>query len=292
MFFKKDFIYENMRFFMGNTRKNTQKSIQKSRSFLYRKDKKKFIQKSMAKNIPLLIFLRYFLSIKGFLKKENTMEKTNSKNILFDLDGTILDTLPDLFVSANYALKKLGFPEQTFEDVRRAIGHGIRNLLRDLMKCNDTDTLEKCRMIFKDYYDKNKAVHTRPYDGMIELVQRLKSQGNKVFVISNKYDDAAKALVYNFYGDMFDGVYGSRDNILPKPDRAIFDIVVEENSLNPSDCIYVGDSEVDREFAENTGMDFVAVCWGFRTEEELRKCGAKTIVSDIYSLENELEKLM
>lgn len=226
------------------------------------------------------------------MKKENTMEKTSSKNILFDLDGTILDTLPDLFVSANYALKKLGFPEQTFEDVRRAIGHGIRNLLRDLMKCNDTDTLEKCRMIFKDYYDKNKAVHTRPYDGMIELVQRLKSQGNKVFVISNKYDDAAKALVYNFYGDMFDGVYGSRDNILPKPDRAIFDIVVEENSLNPSDCIYVGDSEVDREFAENTGMDFVAVCWGFRTEEELRKCGAKTIVSDIYSLENELEKLM
>lgn len=220
------------------------------------------------------------------------MEKTSSKNILFDLDGTILDTLPDLFVSANYALKKLGFPEQTFEDVRRAIGHGIRNLLRDLMKCNDTDTLEKGRMIFKDYYDKNKAVHTRPYDGMIELVQKLKSQGNKVFVISNKYDDAAKALVYNFYGDMFDGVYGSRDNILPKPDRAIFDIVVEENSLNPSDCIYVGDSEVDREFAENTGMDFVAVCWGFRTEEELRKCGAKTIVSDIYSLENKLEKLM
>lgn len=277
---------------MGNTRKNTQKAYKNQEVFYIEKTRKNSFKNLWQKIFRFLFFKDIFLSIKGFLKKENTMEKTNSKNILFDLDGTILDTLPDLFVSANYALKKLGFPEQTFEDVRRAIGHGIRNLLRDLMKCNDTDTLEKCRMIFKDYYDKNKAVHTRPYDGMIELVQRLKSQGNKVFVISNKYDDAAKALVYNFYGDMFDGVYGSRDNILPKPDRAIFDIVVEENSLNPSNCIYVGDSEVDREFAENTGMDFVAVCWGFRTEEELRKCGAKTIVSDIYSLENELEKLM
>lgn len=218
------------------------------------------------------------------------MDTQKSKNILFDLDGTVLDTLPDLVVSANYALQKLGYPEQTFEEVRRAIGHGIRNLLKDLMKCNDTETLEKCRAVFKDYYDKNKAVHTKPYDGMPELIGELKSQGNKVFVISNKYDDAAKALVHGFYGDLFDGVYGSRDDILPKPARDIFDIVCKENSLDPDDCIYVGDSEVDREFAENCGMDFVAVCWGFRTKEELLNCGAKVIVSDIASLSEELQK--
>lgn len=218
------------------------------------------------------------------------MNTHKTKNILFDLDGTVLDTLPDLVVSANYALQRLGYPEQSFEDVRRAIGHGIRNLLKDLMKCDDPATLEKCRAIFKDYYDKNKAVHTKPYDGMPELVARLKAQGNKVFVISNKYDDAAKALVYGFYGNLFDGVYGSRDDILPKPARDIYDIVCRENSLDPDGCVYVGDSEVDREFAQNCGMDFVAVCWGFRTKKELEECGAETIVSDMTSLEKELQK--
>lgn len=218
------------------------------------------------------------------------MNTHKTKNILFDLDGTVLDTLPDLVVSANYALQRLGYPEQSFEDVRRAIGHGIRNLLKDLMKCDDPATLEKCRAIFKDYYDKNKAVHTKPYEGMPELVARLKAQGNKVFVISNKYDDAAKALVYGFYGNLFDGVYGSRDDILPKPARDIYDIVCRENSLDPDGCVYVGDSEVDREFAQNCGMDFVAVCWGFRTKKELEECGAETIVSDMTSLEKELQK--
>lgn len=220
------------------------------------------------------------------------MNTQKHKNILFDLDGTILDTLPDLVVSANYALKKTGFAEQSFESVRRAIGHGIRNLLKDLMNCNDIDTLEKCREIFKDYYDRNKAVHTKPYDGMIEFVKELKQKGHKVFVISNKYDDAAKQLVYQFYGDLFDGVYGSREDIQPKPDRQIFDFVCEQNGLDKEDCIYVGDSEVDREFAIVCNMQFIAVSWGFRTTEELKNCGAKVIASDIKELKKDLYSLI
>lgn len=212
------------------------------------------------------------------------MSQRKLKNVLFDLDGTVLDTLPDLVVSANYALKKMGYPEQSFEQVRRAIGHGIRNLLKDLMNCHDTDTLEKCRGIFKDYYDRNKAVHTRPYAGMPELVRALKSRNIKVFVISNKYDDAAKDLVEKFYGDLFDGVYGSLDDLPPKPDRAVFDKVCRENSLVPDECVYVGDSEVDLQFGANCSMRVISVSWGFRTKAELIASGAKECVDDIAGL--------
>ena len=221
---------------------------------------------------------------------KNTMEKTLAKNILFDLDGTVLDTLPDLVEAANYALVKSGFPAQTFEDVRRAIGHGIRNLLRDLMRCDDQEILESCRLIFKEYYDKNKAVRTRPYEGLIELIKSLKARGIRVFVISNKYDDAAKDLIKTFYGELFDGVYGSCEDIPPKPDRAIFDKVCEQNGLDSKECIYVGDSEVDVQFAANCGMEFIAVSWGFRTKEELIASGAKRIASDIQGLKTNIEE--
>lgn len=218
------------------------------------------------------------------------MLKKTIKNVLFDLDGTVLDTLPDLVVAANYALTKLGYPSQTYEQVRRAIGHGIRNLLKDLMHCEDKDTLEKCRAVFKEYYDKNKAVHTHPYDGMPELISYLKERGVRVFVISNKYDDAAKDLVRKFYGDLFDGIYGSIDDMPPKPDRAVFDKVCEENSLLPRECLYVGDSEVDVQFAKNCSVPLVAVSWGFRTKEELEQFDLSDCVADTAELKGVLER--
>ena len=96
------------------------------------------------------------------------------KAVFFDLDGTVLNTLPDLVKSANYALKELGYPTQNLETVRMAIGHGIRNLLRDLMHCNDEEQLDRCREIFKEYYDIHKADTTKPFDGILELLRNLK----------------------------------------------------------------------------------------------------------------------
>ena len=176
------------------------------------------------------------------------MLEKNIKNVLFDLDGTVLDTLPDLVESANHALVELGYPSQSYE-----------------------------------------PVHTRPYDGMPELIRSLKESGKRVFVISNKYDDAAKELVKNFYGELFDGIYGSTDDMLPKPDRAVFDKVCKENSLDPKECIYVGDSEVDVQFANNCGIPLIAVCWGFRTRQELVFSKAATIASDIRELKRFLQ---
>lgn len=214
------------------------------------------------------------------------------KTVMFDLDGTVLDTLPDLALSANYALKSLGFPEQTTEQVRMAIGHGIRNLLKDLMNCEDVEILEKCRSIFQEYYNKNKALTTRPYAGILELLQYLKSKDCKIILISNKYDGATQELVTQFFGDIFDGVYGSRDGIAPKPDRAIFDFVCEKDAIEKDNIIYIGDSEVDCEFARNCNMRFIGVSWGFRKKEQLEQCGAERIADSVEELKNYLDIML
>ncbi|MDE7079497.1 MAG: HAD family hydrolase [Clostridia bacterium] len=214
--------------------------------------------------------------------------KKQTKTVMFDLDGTVLDTLPDIAFSANYALKKLGFPEQSMEQIRMAIGHGIRNLLKDLMKREDQEILEECRSIFQDHYNKNKTLTTRPYDGIIELLQSLKDRGNRFFLISNKYDGATQELVTQFFGNVFDGVYGSRDGMLPKPDRAIFDLVCDEHLIDKENVIYIGDSEVDCEFAKNCNIPFIGVSWGFRKKEELIACGAQIIVDSVSELKDAL----
>lgn len=201
------------------------------------------------------------------------------KTVFFDLDGTVLDTLPDLAKSANYALNKLGYPTQEVETVRMAIGHGIRNLLRVLMHCEDEEQLDRCREIFKEYYDLHKADTTKPFDGIIELLQCLKQEGYKLVLISNKYDGATKDLASKFFGDLFDSVYGSRDDVFAKPYRDLFDIACKENNLDSEGIIYVGDSEVDCEFASNCVMTLVAVDWGFRTRDQLVEAGAKIIAS-------------
>ena len=201
------------------------------------------------------------------------------KAVFFDLDGTVLDTLPDLAKSANYALKELGYPTQDLETVRMAIGHGIRNLLRELMHCTDEEELERCREIFRDYYDIHKADMTQPFDGILELLQKLKQEGYKLALISNKYHPAANDLAVKFFGDLFDGAYGSRDDIYAKPYRDLFDIACKELGLEGERIIYVGDSEVDCEFANNCDMTLIAVDWGFRTHAQLVEAGAKEIVS-------------
>lgn len=201
------------------------------------------------------------------------------KAVFFDLDGTVLDTLPDLAKSANYALKQLGYPTQDTETVRMAIGHGIRNLLKELMHCDDEEILEKCREIFKDYYGAHKADTTKPFEGIIETLQDLKKEGYKPVLISNKYDGATKDLAARFFGDLFDGVYGSRDDIPAKPYRDLFELACGESGLAQEGIIYVGDSEVDCDFAKNCGMTLIAVDWGFRTHAQLVEAGAEIIVS-------------
>ena len=210
------------------------------------------------------------------------------KTVFFDLDGTVLDTLPDLAKSANYALNELGYPTQDVETVRMAIGHGIRNLLKELMNCADEEQLKKCREIFKDHYGEHKADTTKPFEGIIETLQELKNKGYKLALISNKYDGAAKDLVAHFFGDLFDGVYGSRNDILAKPYRDLFDLACKELGVAQEGIIYVGDSEVDCDFAKNCDMTLIAVDWGFRTHAQLVEAGAEIIVSSPEQLKEKI----
>ena len=213
------------------------------------------------------------------------------KIVFFDLDGTVLDTLPDLAKSANYALNELGYPTQSVETVRMAIGHGIRNLLKELMHCTDEEELEKCREIFKDFYDAHKADTTKPFDGILETLQDLKNDGYKLVLISNKYDGATKDLAKQFFGDIFDGVYGSRDDIYAKPYRDLFDLACKELGVSQDGVIYVGDSEVDCDFARNCGMTLIAVDWGFRIRNQLVEAGAEIIVSSPKQLKEKIYQI-
>lgn len=201
------------------------------------------------------------------------------KILFFDLDGTVLNTLPDIAKSANYALDSLGFPMQSIEQVRKAIGHGIRNLLKDLMGCNDLETLERCREIFKEHYGVHKSDTTRPFEGIEQLLKELKAEGWLLALISNKYDGATKELAEEFFDGIFDGVFGSVDNIAAKPDKEIFDFVCAQMGISSSGIIYIGDSEVDCEFAKNCNMKFIGVDWGFRTNAQLKEAGAQVIAS-------------
>ena len=142
------------------------------------------------------------------------------------------------------------------------------------------------------YYDLPKADATKPFDGIPKLLQDLKEEGYVLVLISNKYDGAAKDLVKKFLGEQFDGVYGSRDDIYAKPYRDLFDIACKENNLSSEGIIYVGDSEVDCEFAANCDMTLIAVDWGFRTHAQLVGAGANIIVSSSQELYDTIRRLV
>ncbi|MDE5654606.1 MAG: HAD family hydrolase, partial [Clostridia bacterium] len=140
-------------------------------------------------------------------------------------------------------------------------------------------------------YALQNADTTEPLDGILALLSNLKQEGYKLVLISNKYDGATKDLARKFFGNLFDGAYGSRDNVPAKPDRDLFDLACKENNLATDGIIYVGDSEVDCEFASNCDMTLIAVDWGFRTHAQLVEAGAKVIVSSSKELYNKIKEI-
>ena len=191
--------------------------------------------------------------------------------ILWDLDGTLLDTLEDLADGVNYALGEFGYPERTLEEVRRFVGNGAYNLIQQAVpEGTDPDPVFET---FKTYYDAHCQIKTKPYEGILAVLEEL-GQKYPLAVVSNKPDSAVKPLCQQY----FPGIYARGESTdcprKPAPDmvhKAMTDIGVEK-------CIYVGDSEVDVETARNAGMPLIAVSWGFRTREQLRAAGAEIIV--------------
>ncbi len=203
-----------------------------------------------------------------------------TKLIVFDLDGTLLNSLQDLAVSTNYALRLHGYPTHELPAYRFFVGNGINKLLeRALPESKRTEeNMLKIRKDFMTYYAEHKADFTAPYDGICELLKTLKRRQFLLAVASNKYHAATKELIQTYFGDeMFDFVYGQRDGIPVKPDPTIVFDIMKEANVSKEEVLYVGDSGVDMQTAANSGVVSVGVTWGFRDKEELLANGAQYI---------------
>ena len=199
------------------------------------------------------------------------------KAIIFDLDGTLLDTIGDLHQSTNYALKKFGFPTRTREEVNSFVGNGLRRLIRlAVPETASEDVVTEVLAEMKGHYAKHYADLTVPYEGILDLLQQCRSEQIPMAIVSNKADPYVKDLAQIFFPDLIRIAMGECDSQPRKPEPHMVYQAME--ALQVQDAIYVGDSEVDVMTAHNSGLPCVAVTWGFRTKEELTNAGAKIFV--------------
>ena len=213
------------------------------------------------------------------------------KCVIFDLDGTLLDTLEDLADAGNYALRQLGYPQHEIEKYKYFVGNGIPKLIERILPENsDSVVHSKARDLFSEYYTAHSMDKTRPYPGVSDLLAELKANGIKAGVASNKDHDFSEVLVRNYFGDMIQAVCGRKDGSPKKPDPFSVNYIIESLKVNKYESLYVGDSNVDMETAANAGLTSCGVLWGFRTEKELRESGAQFIVNDPVELYGIIDK--
>ena len=199
--------------------------------------------------------------------------------IIFDLDGTLLNTIDDLGYACNYALEQTGYPTHPIEAYPAKVGNGINNLIRRaLPEAERTEeNILRVRAHFVPYYNEHNCDYTRPYEGIPELVARLKAHGHRLAVASNKYQAATEKIVNRFFPDIFDVILGEREGIERKPNpQIVYDILSTFN--NQYSTLYIGDSLVDYETAKNAHVPFVACSWGFVRREALVAAGVTRII--------------
>lgn len=191
---------------------------------------------------------------------------------IFDLDGTLLDTLDDLTDSLNYSLLKHNFPARTRDETRRFVGNGIRKLIeRAIPKYASTEDTEKVFQTFCDYYKQHCFDKTAPYNGITELLTSLKENGVLTAVVSNKADFAVQELCERYFHGLIDYAAGERKGIAKKPAPDSVFSAMAAFGVKPENSIYIGDSEVDVETAKNAGIDCIIVTWGFREYQFLKQ---------------------
>lgn len=210
------------------------------------------------------------------------------KVAIFDLDGTLLNTLDDLANACNYALNKFSFPTHEVEEYKKFIGNGIYKLVERAVPNNkkDKETVEKVLEIFSEYYNEHMIDMTKPYEGIITLLDELRLKEIKLAVVSNKKHEFTMQIVEKYFGDRFDIVFGHRESYKAKPDPASVLEVIDKFNILKNECIYIGDSNVDIMTARNSGIECIGVSWGFRGKEELAKAGADYIADNIIELKD------
>ena len=214
------------------------------------------------------------------------------KAIIFDLDGTLLNTLEDLTDSTNYALRTCGFPERTLEEVRRFVGNGIRKLIERAVPVHtDAENISECFTVFCEHYKQNMENKTAEYTGISDMLSTLYAAGYKMAIVTNKADFAAQVLCGKLFGNYVKTVVGSVENRpnKPAPDGVFYALECLKSDVQ--NAVFVGDSDVDILTAKNASLPSIGVLWGFRDREVIEKAGAKYIVSTVSELENTLISL-
>ena len=217
---------------------------------------------------------------------------TKRSVVLFDLDGTLLNTLADLREAVNYALREYGYPLKSMEEIRMSVGNGVGKLMeRVLPDGKETSCYEQCLHTFRTYYSEHMQDFTRPYPGVCELLTALKKKGFRLGIVSNKFDAAVKALSRDYFGDLIDVAIGESPEVRKKPAP---DCVLEAIRLLGAvkeEVLYVGDSDVDVATAHNEGIPCIGAVWGFRGRSVLLKAGADELIGNpielLQLLENE-----
>ena len=213
----------------------------------------------------------------------------NKKLVIFDLDGTLLNTISDLAHSTNFALKQNGFPGHPIEAYKFFIGNGINKLFERALPENkkNEENISRVRKSFLTYYDEHNTDYTKPYEGVQELLKTLQSEGYMLAVASNKYQSATEKLITKLFPEiLFVAILGQRENIPVKPDPTIVFDILKISGVKPEEAIYIGDSGVDMQTASRSGVISIGVTWGFRPRSELEAAGANYIVNSVTEIIN------
>lgn len=205
--------------------------------------------------------------------------------VIFDLDGTLLNTLEDLTDAVNYALEKNGFSTHSLDEVRTFVGNGVQRLMELAIPGGlESFSFEKTFDDFKEYYAQHCNDKTRPYDDIMELIEELKKQNVKIGIVSNKMDPAVKTLRDIYFKGLIDVAIGESEQVQKKPAPDAVFAALEELGSKAEECLYVGDSEVDIETAKNAGLICISCLWGFRDEACLKENGATYIIDQPLNL--------
>lgn len=198
---------------------------------------------------------------------------------IFDLDGTLLDTLGDLAQSTNHALREMGMPERSLAEIRQFVGNGVRKLIeRAVPEGTPYDVTEQTLAVFKMHYIDHGLDTTKPYEGIPEMLAELKGRGMNIAVVSNKFYDATQQLCRHFFPDTVSVAIGEREGINKKPAPDTVLEALRQLGVPADGAVYIGDSDVDIKTAENCGMPCISVLWGFRDKDFLIEHGGKTFV--------------
>lgn len=199
---------------------------------------------------------------------------------IFDLDGTLLNTLDDLAASINYALAYCSMPQRSTEEVKNMVGNGIRLLIERAVPCGTPENeINRVHSAFTEYYKAHNADLTRPYDGIYEMLNSIRLAGVLTAVVSNKADYGVQALCRKYFDRMFELAVGEKEGVRRKPYPDSVYEVLSFLGIDKTDAVYIGDSDVDIKTAANAGMNCISVGWGFRDREFLTENGADIIVS-------------